>query len=252
MKKFNVFKLIPLLFLIASVGVSCSNDSEIESQQNLLNDNLFNKIIKSQNGEKTAKIGLMNISDFTELMQAFRVTNLKVLHSSNNSIDFELYADQIILNGSDHTLNGKKYVVQLVNGVYTLNEKGNNLTRVTYVINDDVFMLNHQNFSIKLKEVDGSEFNEALNEELSVLSIILREFVLQDLVTSTISSNKLDPGTHYGVGAHLDRGGAEWACNRDYNNILEDSPNCTSPGGVTISCAFDNHMCVCTATFYCL
>ena len=252
MKKFNVFKLIPLLFLIASIAVSCSNDSEIDPPQNLKSDNLFKRIIKSQNGEEESKKGLINISDFTELMQAFRVTNLKVSQSSNNSIDFELYADQIILNGSDYTLDGKKYNIQLANGVYTLHEKDSELTRVKYVIKDDTVILKHENFSIKLKEVDGSEFNEALNEELTMLSIVLREFVLHNLSTSKISSNKLDPGTHYGAGAHLDRGGAEWACNRDYNKILEDSPNCTSPGGVTISCAFDNHLCVCTATFYCI
>jgi hypothetical protein len=52
-----------------------------------------------------------------------------------------------------------------------------------------------------------------------------------------------------GVGFHKSRTNAEYFCNKDYQRILKEHPNWCSPG-VSISCVWDNHLCVCSAEFY--
>ena len=61
--------------------------------------------------------------------------------------------------------------------------------------------------------------------------------------------NAVDDYEGTGLGFHKERKSAEYFCNKDHNAILKEHPTWCSPG-VSVSCLWDNHACVCSAEYY--
>lgn len=244
MKK-NYFLLSFFLFLF----YSCNDDNfdvihESSENYNMTgkfgNLNLFNEIL-----EKNSKINLYEFTDFLNEI-GFNEISILEIDNVNRSLKFSVNTNRIYVNTLYININTLEFTLQEKNGFFVISD--NEDFAVKYLQSSKKFFLNDDD---KIIEFDNLTDNDIENSK-NIKKYPIYIGILENFINSVDRSENEDIlGRQEGtaVGFHKSRANAEYFCSRDYQQILTDHSTWCSPG-VSISCLWDNHLCVCTAEFY--
>lgn len=244
MKKSHIIIYFLLIFIY-----SCLDDnSDViqESSENYVltdkigSENLFNEILKNN-----SKITLFEFSSFLNNI-GFKEINITETNQSNRSLKFQVNTNKIFVNNSEILLNNLEFTIIENKNSFLISDNEN--FSVKYFVDSKKFFLTDGNQTISFEDLTDHDIENSENIKKYPIYI----GVLENFVRNVVRSENEDIFGKYegtGIGFHRSRANAEYFCERDYQQILtEHSSWCSS--GISISCVWDNHLCMCTAEFY--
>lgn len=190
------------------------------------------------------------IVEFSAELASMDVLVFNILNRTSNKIDFSMSLGETYIRDTKFSTEGKTYSIVKTDTRYIITNDLNN-TSVEYLVSTDEYYVNGitniANIDLNSKTID--EYAELL------LGIgLLNEFAEIDLVRNSqpVSITEAAAGRRYvgtGVGFWSNITDAQYFCERDKNKILENHPGWYTPG-VSYSCLWGGHICICSANFY--
>lgn len=200
--------------------------------------------------EKIIFDGLINVTEFSNAVHLVGIESFSNITSGSDSVKFQVQSRPVFVNGEMVDFNDSYFIVKLENDNYIISNDEIDLTVSYDVIANSFYIqtpMTNKSYDI-LTDIDiDSDFNLLY---YPVYVAILEDLVIENSLINRTPAPTFSPryqGT--GIGFHKDRSSADYFCNRDKNKILSNNPTWCTPG-VTVSCLWDNHLCVCTAEYY--
>ncbi|MGB1041267.1 MAG: hypothetical protein ACPGVD_10365 [Flavobacteriales bacterium] len=232
-------KILKFSLLTAILGIalwSCKKD---------LNENTTNETPNNFFEYATSKKETVETN--TQNLRQLGIKKIIVQPRTELSLDINVQSiNNTFINGNSYALN---------NLTYTMSSQGNNYTLLSNSTGNSIIW-NKDIDKLYLKE-KGETFDFDLNaisevylKEIPVMMTIFDNFIKANISSFNYTHSDIEAewvGT--AVGMHKSRDNAEFFCNRDHEKILQNNPGWYSPG-VSISCLWDNHVCICTADYY--
>jgi hypothetical protein len=237
-----------LLSIIALFTFSCTQEDTIienvNQNETLHSDNLFAKI--SNNSIDEVNQFSKTISDL-EFIRSIQINNIS---NDKSKIAFEIESNLVFLNGVSTSLNNRNFEIEQIDQEYVLRDDKLNFG-LSYNTIDKSYFVKINNNKTNLSELLGKTIDFEIERNIGLYLFILDEFSKENLEYDS-SKNWKRSGRKYegtGIGFHTNLSDAEAFCQEDHDQILEDNPGWYS-NGISYSCAWDEHLCVCTSNFY--
>lgn len=235
------------VMLISGITVffSCEKEEKtVLNQNHAAEENLFIKLV-SQSGTKSSPL---LIDKFSESLYSLNIKQIMVNEIQNDKIYFEVSAGLLFVNSEEFNLDKSSYSINKLNDVYEIS-KENSLIGISYNTTTNEFFIKNDDIFMNIDELNESDITPQLEKEFITQVIILNEFVTEGLHVAENPNIVLKNYEGTGVGFHLSLADAHHFCQADYDQILADNPDWWSPG-ISYSCVFGEHFCMCTANFY--
>lgn len=213
----------------------------------------------TRKGESSSNVD--SISKFLSDLHFTNYFNVKRVSASKISFKVNQEKNSFYINTKKIDINTPTYFIEVL--------KNHNVS-ISSDADDFSVDLDLRNSSLVIKAGGNSIKYDDLTEDhiqnipnvikLPIYVAMLHDFldITKNKAASRIVSKDNTNNTNFeeinayegsGVGFHKSRTNAEYFCNKDYQRILKEHPNWCSPG-VSVSCVWDNHLCVCSAEFY--
>ncbi|MDT0294546.1 hypothetical protein ACFQ3R_12285 [Mesonia ostreae] len=249
----NLFKVPFAMLLVSVLFVSCSIeenesnkskykqtalDSEYGSRG--VQDNLFARVLEDSK--------ITYVDEFSEYLNNLRFQQISFIEKNSNNIVFEVKSSKVMVNAKSINLSEQVLKLSKFKNVYKLTDNSSNFS-VNFDATSSMWSLTLGDEIIPFSELNNEMIDEHEDiKKYPVYSGIIAEFVFKHLEvfdSSTVS------GKHetVAVGFHNSVNNANYFCGKSHSEILANHPGWCSPG-VSISCLWDEHLCVCTADYY--
>lgn len=250
MKKLKV-KLIVMAIVCFGIAIICSCQKKDNQKIDFLENNLFNDILNNFEGKNEP----IFVNKFSENLLPLNIEEFKIVKVENYQLSFEVKAGRFFVNSDEYLLDNKKFVISKIKDVYSISGDNSSLDVLYDCINND-FLIKVSNQIINITHITEEHITSEIEKDYIVQLILLHEFVEDRLMRNSLphaySSINFKSDETYegsGIGFHLGLADAKHFCQADYEEILEENPDWWSPG-ISYSCIFGEHFCMCSANFY--
>jgi len=239
--------LASVLFISCSKEESESNESKykqtaLDSEYGSrgVQNNLFTRVLEDSK--------ITYVDEFSEYLNNLKFQKIHFIEKNVNSVNFRVMSPKVMVNAKSINLSEQVLNLTKFENVYKLTDNSSDFSVQ--------FDATSSEWSLTIGEeiIPYSELNNEIIEEYEdvtkfpVYSGIIAQFAIKgiELMPSSDVSGKY-MGT--GIGFHHSVDNANYFCGNSHGTILANNPGWCSPG-VSVSCVFDEHMCVCTADYY--
>lgn len=222
----------------------------LQSIEHKIKENsFFNKVLSTKNIENFKPIT-------SNILNTIKLDHIKINHRDieNNLIKFELdFKNNIFVNSELLNFTNKEYIISIEhNNIYIVNPQTQ--FRINYNTESKRYSIVSNGITIPFEKLVDSEIKDEILYYPILVSVIESFFYIDSNnmvinIDSNITTQSVADYEGTGLGFHKDRKSADYFCNRDHNKILKQHTGWCSPG-VSISCLWDNHACVCSAEYY--
>lgn len=249
----NLFRLSFTILLACMIFVSCSKE-ENESFESIDNQTVLNNSYSSRD----AKINLFDelvennevnsVDNFSEYLNNLKFQEIRIISKNINNIVFEINSPEVFVNTKSLNLSNQILTISKLENGYKLSDNTSNFS-VSLDTRSSKWSLTKGEQTIPFSELTD-EMIDGYEDIIKypVYSGIIAEFAFKGFAVSesTPVAGRYE-GT--GIGFHHSLSNVNYFCGNSHSAILASHSGWCSLG-VSVSCVFDEHMCVCTADYY--
>lgn len=242
-----------LLCGLLLVGCVSNSDLDLDSNEQVYHfqNTNFNEILNNGSYNFSANVG--------GLFSKIPIRNINIVNRNieDKKLTLQLNtAGKVYVNSNVINLSNKLFHISTDNNLIVVSDENSNF-QVHYDTQNKKSYIVQGNKIMSFDELKESDIKGNVLYYPIIISLIeMLFFQSGESISYNVNTNysikgKDSSDRHEGtaLGFHKDRSSANMLCNRDHQKILNENKSWCS-GGVSISCVWDNHLCICTAEYY--